>query len=86
MSEQHEREMHGAVHRMEVKLARIEEQVVTLTKNTERKVNLERFTPIEKITYGIVALILAAIVGAGMKGLIDDGGKVPRSITTQKRR
>ena len=87
MTEKHERDMRDVTHRLEVTLTRIEGRLDNLESNMVKKVNSERFSPVEKIAYGLVALILAGIVGAGMKGLIDAGpSEIPRPRITQQDR
>lgn len=87
MTEKHERDMRDVTHRLEVTLTRIEGRLDNVESNIVKKVNTERFSPVEKIVYGLVALILAGIVGAGMKGLIDAGpNEVPRPRITQQNR
>lgn len=46
-----------------VKLTRLETELKNLTKKTETFVTKDEFAPIQRLVYGVVGVILVAVVG-----------------------
>jgi hypothetical protein len=52
---------------LEVKIARLEEQVKTLWENMKEKVSESDFEPIKLLVYGMTGMVLVAVCGALIK-------------------